>query len=227
MTKTTVHRLLAVLGALGGLLALGLLAISILTGVSQEAFEMAMPRERFAALARSAGFALRLGFTVDFFFIATFTSFFVFLAIAVREELDPTIGRIALGAMLFTGLLDVVEDTHILAMLATVEAGGLPSQGEIGFQAAASATKFFASYLALFLFSFGLSRADRWETLLRVSLRYFQLPIGVLALTVSGAFVQPVLIVRAVFYVLGFFLAALTFRERLIRDRLDTWTKPG
>ncbi len=227
MTRPTLYRLLAVLALLGALLALGLLGIAVATGVSQEAFEMSMPAERFAEMARSAGFPLRLGFTIDFFFIATFTSFFVFLAVAVRDELDSTVGRVALGAILLTGLLDVAENTHILAMLAAVESGGQPSQGEIGFQATASAVKFFASYLALFLFSFGLNRADRWETLLRVSLRYLQLPIGVLALTATGPLVEPVLIVRAGFYIVGFLLAALTFRERLIRDRLISWTEPG
>ena len=227
MEKPTVHRLLIVLGALGGLLALGLLAISLGTGVSQEAFEMVLPAEQFAEMARSAGFALRVGFTVDFVFIATFTSFFVLFAVAVREELDPTVAAVALGGMLLTGFLDVVEDTHILAMVALSESGGQPSQGEITGQAAASAIKFFASYLGLFLFSFGLTRTDRWETLLRISLRYLQLPIGVLALTASGSLVKPVLITRALFYVVGFFLAALTFRERLIRDRLVSWTSPG
>jgi hypothetical protein len=186
-----------------------------------------MTPERFAELARPAATSLRISFAVDFLFIATITSFFVLMTVAVREELSPPVAVVALGGMVLTGFLDVVEDTHILAMISLVENGGQPTQGEITFQAAASSVKFFASYLALFLFSFGLSRTDRWETLLRVSLRYLQLPVGVLALTASGALLAPALLIRALFYVVGFFLAALAFRERLVRDRLASWTAPG
>jgi len=217
MNRRISYRALAAIAFLGGVLALILLAQSLVTGVSQEAFEMVIPVDRYADRLVSQAGGLRFAFTIDFLFIGCFTSFFVLFGAALRDEADRWVVAVAVGAMVLTGLLDAIEDTHILSMLASASMGRAPAAGEIQWQSWASATKFFASYSGLFLFSFALTRTTRWESWLRLSLRYLQFPIGALALTAAGGLVRPVLLIRALFYVAGFLLAALTCLDRARR----------
>jgi hypothetical protein len=76
--------------------------------------------------------------------------------------------RLALGAMIGTAVIDIVENHHILTLLAVAETGRPIDDGAIVFQATLSATKASFSYLALVLFGVAIPRDTRLGIVLAV-----------------------------------------------------------
>lgn len=143
-------------GAIACLFAM--VAITIATGVSQEQFETARPVAGYAAdLVDNAG-AVRAVFAVDTVFLVLYSAFFFLFGQRVVTDATRTMIAIAVGAILLTALLDMIEDHHILAMLGSSEAGAPPSAGELALQHTISQVKFNVSYLGLFLFGLAVPR---------------------------------------------------------------------
>jgi hypothetical protein len=114
-----------------------------------------------------------------------YTGFFAALAQYLRA-LGRQLLTIALGSLLAVTLLDIVEDHHILALLAQAEAGRPIDEGAIVFQDTLSATKFTTSYLAFFLYGLALPRTTK----LGWALALF-LTAGTLATAVLGYAAPP------------------------------------
>jgi hypothetical protein len=68
---------------------------------------------------------------------------------------------IAFGTLVAVAILDIVEDHHILALLALAEAGRPIDDDTIRFQEVLSSTKFSVSYLAFFLYGLALPRTSK------------------------------------------------------------------
>ncbi len=210
-------KIIARLSFIAGLLVLAMFLVTIVTGVSQEKFEITQTVESYARNLIEAQNALRLIFTIDLVFITVFTTLFVVLPqyLKTADKVTNAIATVALSAMLLCGFLDFYEDLHILTMLASALNGIRIEQSEISAQMLFSMIKFCLSYLSLFLLAFILPQKTLTEKLLKYSLWFFQLPIGVLVYTSPDAWQLPLNLLRFVFMTSGFFLLAYNFsREK-------------
>lgn len=178
------RRLALVLGAGSALALLAMVAVSIATGATQEAHEhYSSPAEYATRLVAQAG-GLRVMMGLDVAFLVLYTAFFAVLAAYLRERGQAT--ALALGALLATTVLDIVEDTHILALLSQAEHGRTIDEGSILFQDALSATKFTCSYLAFFLFGLAIPRTTKLGWVLVLFLT-----VGTLATAILGFAAPP------------------------------------
>ena len=210
-------KIIARLALIAGLLVFAMFLVTILTGVSQEKFEIAQTVESYTRNLIEAQGSLRLIFTIDLIFITVFTTLFVVLPQSLKTDNKVTnaIASVALGSMLLCGFLDYYEDLHILTMLHSAVNNIRIEQTEISAQMFFSMIKFCMSYLSLFLLAFILPPKTLTEKLLKYSLWFFQLPIGVLVYTSPDAWHLPLNLLRFVFMTSGFFLLAYNFsREK-------------
>lgn len=214
MNVRMVQRTLVSVGITGALLAFGLLLISLLAGGSQEPFQVVRSVSEYSDMLTARAAGMRLSFTFDDVFIVVYTAFFILLGISLREHANPTIINIAIGAIVLTGLLDAIENSHILTMMTQVEKG-LPIQpSELAWQMAASQVKFMSSYFSIFLIGLSFPRENLLEKLAAWSFIYLQLPLGVLIFTAPHAWVPALVIVRGVFFIFGFALTSKIFWDR-------------
>jgi hypothetical protein len=148
-----------------------MLAITAVTGVTQEAHEYVVRPADYAASLLAAPGATRLLFGVDLAFVVLYTVLFVALASHLVARGAPRVlVRLAVGAILVVAALDIVEDHHILSLLDLAEHGGVPGDAAMVFQQALSATKFTVSTLALVSFGFAVPRDRRLGWVLAVFL---------------------------------------------------------
>jgi hypothetical protein len=184
-------------------LAAVMLAITLMTGTSQEDFETIWPREIYAAdLVRQAG-ALRLILAVDFCFIAAFTIFFIAWAERQLEQGASGIAvRIGLGAILIVAALDILEDCHLLALLRQALMGLPLSQADLGWQMVESQVKFALSTIGIAILGLTWPKQSALARLIKVLL-LVQVVLGA-AVAVTLAPLQTWLgLLRALFLVTG------------------------
>lgn len=214
MNQSVPEKYVAALGYAGAALALLLLAAALLTGASQEPFEAVHPLESYTEMLKDKATGLRLALMLDNFFVVVYAAFFVVLAAALRGQAESYVVNAALFAILLTAALDSAENMHLLTMLSSTEQG-LPIQlPEVQWQMTLSHVKFHSSYLALFLFGFAFPRETVIERLLVRLFWYVQLPVGVLIYTAPAALLKPLLLLRGLFFIVGFTLTAEVFRKR-------------
>lgn len=193
----------------------GMLGIYLATGVGQDPLQFVhSPEEYGAILLRDPG-ALRACVGLDNLFIAFYETAFVALAVLLRRAgANAVIVNLALGALVTLGVLDLVENSHFLAMLAQAERGVLPSAGEIELQVVESLVKFHVSYVALVLLALGIPRrAAAARTLANLSL-FVQLPVGVLIYVTPHSVSVPLVFVRFAYFITAFALSAAAFGRR-------------
>jgi hypothetical protein len=208
-------KLISRLALIAGLCVFSMFLIAIITGVSQEQFEVTQNVANYTNGLMAGQNALRLTFTIDIVFICVFVTLFVFLTQYLKREdvVSKTIADVALGAMLICGLLDFAEDLHILTMLHSAINGLIIEQNEISGQMFFSMLKFCASYLSMFLLAFLLPNKTFTEQILKYSLWFFIVPIGALVYTAPENFQLIFNLIRFVFMVSGFFLLAYNFSK--------------
>ena len=206
-------KIIARLALIAGLLVFAMFLVTLVTGVSQEKFEITQTVESYTRNLIEAQGSLRLIFTIDLIFITVFTTLFVVLPQSLKTDNKVTnaIASVALGSMLLCGFLDYYEDLHILTMLHSAVNNIRIEQPEISAQMIFSMIKFCMSYLSLFLLAFILPQKTLTEKLLKYSLWFFQLPIGVLVYTSPDEWHLPLNLLRFVFMTSGFFLLAYNF----------------
>lgn len=156
------------LAAMGCLAAM--VAITLITGVSQEAVEIVRSPDSYAAALVGHAGAVRAVFGIDSAFLVLYAALFVSFGLDLTAPRTRWLIGVGVGAMLATAVLDMVEDHHILAMLYGAELGQLPSPGELAFQHTLSQVKFNLSYLGLFLVGLCVPRGTRAGRVLAVLL---------------------------------------------------------
>ncbi len=208
-------KIIARLSFIAALLILSMFVVTLVTGVSQEKFEVTQTVEIYTRNLLEANGILRLYFTIDLIFICIFTTLFVILPqyLKTGEKVSDAIANLAIGAMLLCGFLDFYEDLHILTMLDSAVKNIPIEQSQIVSQMLFSMIKFCASYLSLFLLAFLLPNKTFAEKILKYSLWFFQLPLGILVYTAPESLHLLLNLVRFVFMVSGFFLLAYIFRK--------------
>jgi hypothetical protein len=211
----TNRKLAMYLAGATGAVMLVMAILSLKTGVTQEAHEHFAPPEAYAISLLEGGGTLRTLFAVDVAFTILYTCFFAAFAMYLRERKQPALlVWLGLGALVLTGVLDLLEDHHILVMLDEVEQRVLPSAGSISFQAVESACKFSVSFLGLVLFGLAIPRTTR----LGWALSLF-LVVGTLISTVLGYAAPPESMAkmeagRWVGFLIGFALAIAWLRAQ-------------
>jgi hypothetical protein len=143
-----------------------MVAITFVTGVSQETFEIARAPAVYAPELRVFATPLRALFALDSIFLVLYTTLLVQFALRVRTSATRILVAIAIGAILLTALLDMIEDHSILAMLRLAERGVDPTAGDIAVQHVISQVKFHASYFGLFLIGLSIPRTKRGMAML-------------------------------------------------------------
>lgn len=134
-------------------------ATSLVTGVTQEVHEHFATPERYAMALVEKPSELRLLFALDLVFTILYATYFAMLAAHLRARAaSAVLVWLALGAMLATAALDLLEDQHILALLDGAMHGTAPSIDAITWQVTESGTKFSVSFVALFAFGLALPR---------------------------------------------------------------------
>jgi hypothetical protein len=184
-----------------------MLTITAVTGISQETFEVARPAAQYAADLRAHDGAVRALFAVDSAFLVIYATYF--LVFGRRVVTDETRALITVGTVfiLITAFLDMVEDHHILAMLAAARGGADPSAAEIVTQHVISQVKFNVSYLALFLFGLALPRGTTLGLILSLLLTVGTLVQGVWLYLAPASLLPAGNIARGLGYVLAFALS--------------------
>jgi hypothetical protein len=185
--------------------------VSMVTGASQEAHEWYRPPAAYAASLLAHPDALRAVFGLDVGFLVLYTAFFAALADHLARLGRPFVW-LALGAMIGTAVLDIVENHHILSLLAVAESGRPIDDGAIVFQQTLSSTKFTLSYVALVMFGLAIPRGTRLGIALSVFLIAGTLVTGVLGFAAPPALRGQLGNGRWVGFVLGFALAAVWLR---------------
>jgi hypothetical protein len=162
MAAMTNRKLAMYLAACAGGAMLVMAVLSLATGVTQEAHEHFQLPEAYAiSLIENPG-VLRAMFGMDIAFTILYTAFFAVFAMYLRERKQPALlVWLGLGALVLTGLLDLLEDQHILVLLSEAEKQVLPTTGAIAFQAVESACKFSVSFLGLVLLGLAIPRDSK------------------------------------------------------------------
>jgi hypothetical protein len=210
------------LGVVGGMLAFALFALALATQGSQGQFQINRPAADYAALLVERAPSLRADLGLDFIFIVVYSAFFVALALVLKRWVEgqpfrdnvATIVNIAIGALLITGVLDAVENAHILAMLSMAEQGESIGQSEIAGQMVESQIKFLFSYFGVFVLSFVLPQSTIIERLAVFAFRWLQLPVGVAILVLPLELARPLFILRGIFFFAGLWAMAWIIAHR-------------
>jgi hypothetical protein len=219
MTTLSLNRSLALLALLNALVVAALLASALVAGISQEAFQAGRLAEpNVERLLLNPG-GLRINVGLDNLFIVLYAAFFVLLAVRLHGVLAPPHLGVALGAILATALLDAVENHHILTMLFSAEHDLPLSTAESQLQMAASAVKFQLNYVAMFLFAFGFLRLGGLGRPLAWALWLAYVPLGIAIFMVPLEAVRPLVIVRTLFFIAAFVVAALLFSRPIAAER--------
>jgi hypothetical protein len=207
------RKIISLLSLTAGICIFSMFLIAVFTGVSQEQFEVTRSVENYKQALLAAENVLQITFTIDLIFICVFITLFVFLTqyLKTNDRVTNAIADVALMAMLICGFLDFFEDLHILTLLRNAQRD-LPIESfSISAQMTLSMIKFCASYLSMFLLAFILPSQTFTEKLLKYSLWFVQLPIGVLVFTMDENFSILFNLIRFVFMISGFFLLAYIF----------------
>src|SRR5262245_62047803 len=193
-------------------LVLGVMVVvGLSTGAAQEPHEWFLEAPRYIERLLEHPGALRVMFGLDIGFLILYTAFFAAFAAHLRA-LGRPFTRLAFGLILATAILDVVEDHHILTLLAMAEQNERFSDAAIAFQQVLSSTKFTLSFLGLFMFGLAIPRTTRLGVVLVVFLTVFNLATAVIGYTVPPAIRDQLDSGRWVGFLIGFGLVAAWLR---------------
>lgn len=214
MNDIGLNRALAILAFLAAVIVFCMVVGIFATGFSQEFFQLAPSP---GALAQQLSdqpahsFGLRLNLGLDNLFIVVYCAFFVALAVRFRALLSPVTIAVALAALLLTGLLDAIENHHILVMLHALQNNAPLSSLQLELQMIESNLKFHASYVGSFLFAFGFYRLGGLGRVIAWLLWLGYVPLGMITFAVPTESTAPFALARTAFFVLAFALAGVVF----------------
>jgi hypothetical protein len=206
------RKLSLVLAGCTAAVLLVMVVISVATGATQELHEHYKPPAEYARDLLVKPDALRLVFALDVAFLVLYTGFFAAFAKYLRELGQP-FTYLALGAMIGTAVLDVLEDHHILALLALAEHGRPIDDGSIVFQDVLSSTKFTISYLSLFMFGVAIPRTSMLGWVLALFLTAGTLFTAVLGYGAPPSWRESLDSTRWIGFVAGFGIAVAWLRS--------------
>lgn len=199
-----------------GLMLGVLVAISLVTGVSQQAFELFMNPTEYGAKLTTEATPLRLILGLDNIFIALYVSGVLLLIQRLNTKgnsgILPTVIAVC---VLLAGLLDYLENFHILTMLTIAEQGIELNQAAIEGQVILSMLKWHLAYFAFFVLAFVIAAKSLSAKFFRFALLYIQMPVGIFYyITYETTTGDLFFYSRYLNLVVGFFLIAFFFWKR-------------
>jgi hypothetical protein len=183
MEKSTMYRNTAVTAFAAGCMIFIIFVAILLTGVSPQHFEIVSSPETYAREIVAAENVLRFLVTIDSLFLTFYLTAFVFLAMSLWSEEAKPVVVVGLGLLLVTTVLDLQENHDIMTQLTTALEGMPIALEELKLRMILSQLKFHSSYLGLFLLAFVLPDKTLSEKVLKYSLWFGYLPIGILVYT--------------------------------------------
>ncbi len=184
MTQSQIYKYLYITAFAAALMLAAMLTVSAFNGgVTAQHFELLNKPDAYAREILAAERPLRLILTFDSLFLVFYTTTFLFLAMAVKNDQNGLLVYVGLGAVLLTAYLDMLENHDILAQLATALHGLPIALADLQDRMVWSQLKFHSSYLGFFLLAFALPGDTFLEKLLKISLWIGYLPIGILVYT--------------------------------------------
>ncbi|OUS27012.1 hypothetical protein A9Q99_17555 [Gammaproteobacteria bacterium 45_16_T64] len=220
--KMNVNRYLYVTALAAGSLLLLMVLFGISSGVSQQTFEIIQPVPDYTRALLNSAMPLRVILGLDNIFIALYCTTMVFIVLALRTRDNVLVLGIVLLAGLAGGVLDYLENHHILTMLTAAEMGIPLEITEIKQQMVASMLKWHLAYFGFFLVAFVLRPQDKLESLFRFCLFYLQLPLGIFFYISTpfwnGMLAEVLFYLRYLNLVLGFGFFALIFYRRSLAN---------
>ncbi len=214
LNAASLDRALVWVSLLNALLVAALFASAILAGISQEPFQLARLPEANVQRLLINPMGLRINIGLDNGFIIAYSVFFTLLSVRLRSVIPPMHVSIALGAILITAILDMIENHHILVMLFSAEQSLPVSASESQWQMILSSVKFHVSYVAVGLFAFGFYRLGGWGHVIAVSLALIYIPLGLAIYMVSPELARPLIISRTLLFIVSFLVTSLLFSSQ-------------
>jgi hypothetical protein len=207
--EISAERALGMFAALAGTLVLGMLAIFVVTGIGQDPLQFVHPAAEYARLLLRDPPALRAAIGLDNLFIMAYSAVFLLMTLHLwRHGAPRLLLTVGLALLVSVGLLDMIENLHFLAMLASTEQGHPPADAEIAWQAVESMFKFHVSYLGLLLLGLTLPRGGVRQRAMAALLVFVQWPVGVAIYVLPQVLAVPLVFVRFAFFVAAFALVA-------------------
>ena len=210
------HLYTTALGA--GSLLLIMVLYGINTGVSQQTFEIIQTTPNYTEALLNAATPLRIILGLDNIFIALYSTTIIFLVMVLKNSQNLLLLGIVLIAGLSGGVLDYLENHHILTMLTATELGIPLESAEIKQQMISSMLKWHLAYFGFFLVAYVIQPQNIIEKLFRWCLFYIQLPVGVFFYVTSpffnGAIADYLFYLRYINLIVGFFFFAFIFYQR-------------
>jgi hypothetical protein len=187
----------------------------LLTGIGQDPLQYIHTPPEYTAILLKKPPVLRLAIGLDNLFIVLYSSMFLTLGASLwRRGGSKAVLLASLGLLAVSGLLDLLENMHFLAMISAALQGMDISQVQIELQVWESLVKFHISYLGLFLLGFALPCETWLEKALCFALRWVQLPIGLLIYLTPAAIALPLVMARFTFFFLALLALWSVFRQR-------------
>jgi hypothetical protein len=153
------HVLLTRLWAgIAALLLIGMMGVSLATGVAQEPFEIVRDPAAYRSDLIASSTWLKVILAMDSLFIIAYASFFICFAQVARRHGDAGMLRLGVMAILATAILDIIEDQHLFALTDSLRLGEGVSLGVLRMQHVLSQTKFHLSYMATVFVAMGVPR---------------------------------------------------------------------
>ncbi|HEY4176441.1 MAG TPA: hypothetical protein VGM90_06405 [Kofleriaceae bacterium] len=147
-----------------------MVTLSAVTGISQETFEIVLSPADYSAGLRDHALLLRALFGLDSAFLILYASLITGFALRYVTPQNRVLIGVAIGAIVLTALLDMIEDHHILALMRGALRGIDATSDQIAFEHTLSQTKFHLGYFAEFLLGLHIVRSSRAATVLAVLL---------------------------------------------------------
>jgi hypothetical protein len=158
------------------------------TGTSQQWSESFNPPDLYARALLEHARVLRWTVFFDDLFIASYVTASVLFVRARASTSRAWLLRLVPACVLTAGVLDLIENHHILAMLAAAESNLPPGAWQVMAQGVASSLKWLLGHFAFALIGLALPARTPALRAFRASLIGWQLPLGVavLAQPVAG-----------------------------------------
>ncbi|HUJ61619.1 MAG TPA: hypothetical protein VLX92_24105 [Kofleriaceae bacterium] len=205
------HAIALGLASCAALVAMAIVAFK--TGATQEEFEHVAAPADYSMRLIAHGAGLRVLMALDVAFLVLYSAFFALFAAYLRGRGAPALlVWLGLGALLAVGVLDAIEDHHIIAMLDAARHQIAISIDAITFQAAESASKFTASDIGLVLIGLAIPRTNRLGLALAAVLVLGTLASAILTNATAPSSMAALEAGRGVGFLVGFGLAIAWLR---------------
>lgn len=215
-TLNTLHlpALVRQLALVAATLVLAMFGIYLFSGIGQDPLQFVHPPQQYSAILLRNPSMLKLAIGLDNLFIVFYSSLFLLVAVSLwQRTASRGLLLTAFGLLAAVGVLDLLENMHFLTMLAAATQGMDISLTQIELQAWESQLKFHISYIGLFLLGYVLPSETRLERALCLSLRWLQLPVGVLIYITPTEIAVPLVMVRFSFFLLALLAISAIYRQ--------------